>query len=86
MFHILAWCIYGLIVGSIAKLIHSGKEPQGCLATIAVGVVGSYIGGLLKYALGMGYAPFSPAGILWGVVGGIVFCVLFQQFVLRKNL
>lgn len=83
MFQILAWCIYGLIVGSIAKLLHSGKEPQGCLATILVGVAGSYMGGLLKYMVGLGYAPFSPSGILWGIVGGVVFCILYQKLVLK---
>ena len=45
--------IIGLIVGAIAKLIVPGKEPGGCLMTMAIGIGGSflafYIGRLLGW-------------------------------------
>lgn len=44
---ILAWIIFGLIAGGIAKLIVPGKDPGGCLVTAMIGIVGALIGGFL---------------------------------------
>ena len=38
----------GLIAGAIARLLVPGRDPMGILATIALGVVGSFIGGFLE--------------------------------------
>ena len=38
---ILSWIFFGLIAGSIARLLMPGKtEPKGCLSTIILGIVG----------------------------------------------
>ena len=41
------WALLGLLAGGIAKLIFPGKDPGGCLVTIAIGIVGALLGGLL---------------------------------------
>jgi hypothetical protein len=43
MISFLGTLIIGLIVGAIAKLIVPGKEPAGCLVTMAIGVAGSFV-------------------------------------------
>ena len=48
MFSILVWCVYGILVGSIAKSLVPGEERFGFLQTVALGVVGSYFGGALS--------------------------------------
>ena len=73
MLKILCWILYGLIVGSIARFLHPGKEPQGCLVTIGIGVAGSFVGGGINWLLDFG-GPYSPSGVLMGVLGGVVFC------------
>ena len=86
LFWIVGWIIYGLIVGLIAKAIHPGdKEPQGFLATVGIGVAGSFIGGGINWMLGMG-GPFAPSGILMGIIGGIIFCWLYTKFELGQYL
>jgi uncharacterized membrane protein YeaQ/YmgE (transglycosylase-associated protein family) len=45
MFGIIAWIILGVIAGALAKLIVPGRQGGGFLATAALGIVGSFIGG-----------------------------------------
>lgn len=78
MFNILIWCVYGLFVGSIAKSIVPGEENFGFVKTVALGVAGSYMGGAIMYMLGQ-YDAVSPAGIVVGVVGGILALVLYNK-------
>ena len=44
---ILGWILFGLIVGFIARALVPGKDNIGFLATIALGVLGSIVGGVL---------------------------------------
>lgn len=84
MFFILSWLIYGIIVGVSSKLLHPGNDPIGFLPTIAIGVAGSYIGGLINFILGYGCSSFSPSGILMGIIGGVIFCWAYRNYRLNK--
>ncbi|MBI4410840.1 MAG: GlsB/YeaQ/YmgE family stress response membrane protein [Gemmatimonadetes bacterium] len=44
---IVAWILFGLIAGALAKLIMPGKDPGGCLVTMLIGLAGAVIGGFL---------------------------------------
>jgi uncharacterized membrane protein YeaQ/YmgE (transglycosylase-associated protein family) len=44
---IFSWILWGLFVGAIARLLLPGRQKIGLLWTIAVGIGGSIIGGLL---------------------------------------
>jgi len=72
VFHLIGWCIFGLIVGVLARLLVPGPQNLGCLGTMALGVVGSIVGGWLGWFLfgGQG-ARFQPAGFLGALVGAI---------------
>lgn len=78
MFNILVWCVYGLLVGSIAKSIVPGEERMGFFQTIAVGVAGSYMGGAILYMLGK-YDSLSPSGIIMGIAGGVVSLIVYNK-------
>jgi uncharacterized membrane protein YeaQ/YmgE (transglycosylase-associated protein family) len=41
----------GLIVGGLARLALPGPDPMGIWATVAIGLLGSFVGGLLVYAI-----------------------------------
>ena len=56
MFSLLAWIVFGLIVGVIAKFVMPGRDPGGLLITIVLGIVGSIVGGFLARAIGL-YGP-----------------------------
>jgi uncharacterized membrane protein YeaQ/YmgE (transglycosylase-associated protein family) len=44
---IVSWILFGLLAGAVARLAVPGAQRIGCLATIAVGIVGALIGGLI---------------------------------------
>jgi uncharacterized membrane protein YeaQ/YmgE (transglycosylase-associated protein family) len=44
---ILAWVVWGLFVGAIARLLLPGRQRLGIIWTIVLGVAGSVLGGLL---------------------------------------
>ncbi len=77
------WCVYGVMVGSIAKSIVPGEERFGFLQTIALGVAGSYTGGAILYLLGQ-YSAVSPAGILMGIVGSVIALMVYNKITANK--
>lgn len=85
MLTILIWLVFGLIVGLIAKAIHPGDEPSGCLSTVAIGVGGSFVGGALNWLIGMGGNSFAPSGFLMSIVGGVICCVLWRWWTLKHS-
>lgn len=83
MFNILVWCVYGIFVGSIAKVLVPGEENFGFVKTIFLGVVGSYVGGALMYLIGS-YDSLSPAGLFMGVVGSVVALMVHNKLMSQK--
>lgn len=77
MFNLMVWSVYGLFVGSIAKSIVPGEENFGFWKTIALGVAGSYAGGIITYLLGM--TPLQPSGIIMGVAGAVTSLIFYKK-------
>lgn len=48
---VLSWIALGLLAGVLARLLVPGRQGIGCIATIAVGVVGAFVGGLVAEAV-----------------------------------
>lgn len=85
MFFLLAWIFFGLIVGLLAKALYPGEDAQGFLPTVGIGVAGSFVGGGLRWLLNMG-GTFHPAGLLWSVIGGVIFCWFYRRYKLGQFL
>lgn len=68
---LITWLVFGLIIGAIARLLMPGPQPIGILGTIAVGVVGSFIGGFAAYLI-FGGEPLQASGWIGSLVGAIV--------------
>jgi uncharacterized membrane protein YeaQ/YmgE (transglycosylase-associated protein family) len=49
VFQILGLIVVGLIIGALARLIKPGKQHMSVFATLALGVVGAIIGGLIGH-------------------------------------
>ncbi|WP_295661372.1 GlsB/YeaQ/YmgE family stress response membrane protein [uncultured Nocardioides sp.] len=50
----IGFLVAGLIIGALARLLKPGRQNLGILATLALGVVGSLIGGTIAYLIGTG--------------------------------
>ena len=81
---ILLWAVFGLIAGAIDKFVMPGKAPGGALVTIAPGIVGAVVGGLIGTQLGFGdISGFDLHSMLLSVGGGVL--VLFIYGLLSKG-
>lgn len=68
-----AFLVLGLIVGVLARLLRGGLRDPGVSVTVAAGVVGALVGGLLTNAvLSRPVGDLAPASI----AGAIVLCLV----------
>jgi len=74
LFHIIGWIIVGLIAGGVARFFSSKSDSMGCIFTIVIGIVGSFVGGFISNLIfHFGNSnTFHPAGIIMSIVGAIV--------------
>jgi uncharacterized membrane protein YeaQ/YmgE (transglycosylase-associated protein family) len=82
---ILAWVIFGLVVGLLARVLVPGSDLMGWLGSLFLGVVGSFAGGLIAYALKLGTEPYAPAGWMLSILGAVVALVLYSQLVAARR-
>ncbi|MDP9314232.1 MAG: GlsB/YeaQ/YmgE family stress response membrane protein [Chloroflexota bacterium] len=56
---IIAWLIFGGLVGWIASMIMGTNAQQGILLNVIVGIVGALLGGFVADLLGLGQPGFA---------------------------
>jgi uncharacterized membrane protein YeaQ/YmgE (transglycosylase-associated protein family) len=79
--------IIGLIVGAIAKLIVPGKEPGGCLMTMAIGIGGSFLAFYIGRLLGWTSehpGSLQPVGFIPSLIGAVILLVIYH-LLRRRN-
>jgi uncharacterized membrane protein YeaQ/YmgE (transglycosylase-associated protein family) len=71
---IIVWCVFGLVVGLIARMLYPGRQSMGLLMTMVLGIAGSLVGGFISWALG--FRPedgaFRGAGWIMSIVGALI--------------
>jgi uncharacterized membrane protein YeaQ/YmgE (transglycosylase-associated protein family) len=82
---VVAWILFGLLAGLVARMVTPGTHRLGCITTVVVGIFGAFLGGLIGQVIlgetihfGFGLKPFVLA-----VVGAIVLLLALQA--LRKR-
>lgn len=68
------WVLFGLFVGLIARALYPGRQPMWLGTTIALGITGSIIGGLIARTV-MGTPErnaFDGAGWIMSIVGALI--------------
>lgn len=73
---VVAWILIGLIAGLVGRAVVRPHRRLGCLGTIAVGLVGSLIGGTLGNVLSGNGADIAAAGLLGSIFGSILLLAL----------
>jgi len=82
---ILAWIIFGLIVGIIAKFIVPGEGPGGILGDIIVGIIGAFIGGWVYSLFGhAGVSGFNIGSIICAIVGAVILLFIIRAVTGRR--
>ena len=81
---ILAWILFGLIVGLVARLLVPGPQPGGVAMTIVLGIVGALLGGWLGRVSGL-YPDTQFAGFIMAVVGAVVVLLISRVFLWNRT-
>jgi uncharacterized membrane protein YeaQ/YmgE (transglycosylase-associated protein family) len=80
---ILAWILFGLVVGVIAKLLMPGRDPGGFIVTILLGIAGALLGGFIGRAMGF-YGANEGAGWLISILGAILLLAVYRMMATRR--
>jgi uncharacterized membrane protein YeaQ/YmgE (transglycosylase-associated protein family) len=81
--HLIWTLIVGLVVGAVAKLIMPGRDDGGIIATMLLGIAGSFIAGFLGRAFGWYQDPGTGPGIIASVVGALILLAVYRMAIGR---
>ena len=80
---ILAWIVFGLIAGALAKFFMPGDDPGGFIVTTIIGIVGAIIGGFIAVQLGYGdITGFDLRSFVIAIFGALI--LLFGYRLIKK--
>ena len=73
--------IIGIVAGYLARLLVPGRDSMGVGATIALGIVGSFVGGFLGYVLfhkdgSDGFV--QPSSWIGSIVGAVIALLVYN--------
>ncbi len=83
---IIVMLLIGLVAGVVARALGPGADSMSIVATIVLGIIGSFVGGFLIDALfrddseDMG---LGPAGLLGSIIGAIVVLLIYNAVTRR---
>lgn len=78
---IIVLLVVGLIAGFVARLLVPGPDPMSVLGTIALGVLGSFVGGFIGWALfgkDLEEGAIQASGVIGSIVGGIALLLAYR--------
>ena len=70
--------ILGFVIGVLAKVLHPGKENMGFIATVVLGIAGSFLAGVIGQFLGW-YQAGEGAGFIASVVVAILLLFVYGK-------
>jgi uncharacterized membrane protein YeaQ/YmgE (transglycosylase-associated protein family) len=81
MLLLIIWlAIGGLIIGGLGRLLVPGPNRIGLIRTALVGVAGSFLGGLVSYAIGLHYRY----SLLLGFILAVIFAAIIVAAIDRR--
>jgi uncharacterized membrane protein YeaQ/YmgE (transglycosylase-associated protein family) len=76
----LAWIVFGLVAGVIAKVIMPGRDPGGFILTVIIGIAGAMIGGYLSTLIGFGdINGFNLRSFGIAVLGSLLLLFIYHK-------
>ena len=79
----LAWIVIGFIAGLVARAITPGRDPNGCIVTVLLGIGGALLAGFIGQQMGW-YRPGQGAGFLAAIAGAILILIIYRIFASRR--
>lgn len=83
---IIAWIVFGLLAGIVAKMLMPGNDPGGCIVTMLIGIAGAFVGGFIGSRLGFGtVTEFDFRSFLIAVGGAVLLLVIYRLVAKRQQ-
>ena len=77
---IISWCVFGLVIGAIARFLMPGRQNMGLFLTMVLGIVGSFAGGFLSSLIFGGSDNLvNPAGWIMSIVGALIVLFIYGK-------
>ncbi len=70
---LLAFILFGLVIGLVARALMPGRQSMGLVATALLGMAGSFVGGLIGSLIyGGRMFELHSAGIIGSLLGALL--------------
>ena len=82
---ILLFIVFGFAVGLIARALMPGRQSMGLIMTAVVGMVGSFIGGLIGNLIsGRSLFDLTSAGFIGSLLGALLVLAAVTPMMRRR--
>jgi len=79
MINIIAWILFGALVGWVASMIVGSDDQQGGLMNVVVGIAGAVIGGFVSRNIaGKDISGFNGTSFLIALLGAVALLLLLR--------
>jgi uncharacterized membrane protein YeaQ/YmgE (transglycosylase-associated protein family) len=81
--------VIGIVAGFVARLLVPGRDPMSFWGTVLLGVLGSFLGGFLGWALfghDLARGALQASGIVGSIVGAVLLLLLWRAVSHRRGL
>jgi uncharacterized membrane protein YeaQ/YmgE (transglycosylase-associated protein family) len=83
---VIGFLVAGLVIGALARLLKPGKQNLGLLATLALGLVGSVVGGVIANVLGTGDVfELNVLGFIVAVIAAVLLIGLAESMTSKSR-
>lgn len=79
MLSLIAWLLFGALIGWVASMIMRTDAQQGALLNIIVGIVGAFIGGWL-FSRDISANVFNPVSLITSLLGAVILLAVVNMF------
>jgi uncharacterized membrane protein YeaQ/YmgE (transglycosylase-associated protein family) len=80
--------VIGVIAGYLGRLLVPGRDPMGFWGTVLLGIVGSFVGGFLGYAIfgkDLNEGAIQVSGIFGSIVGAVIALLIYRAIGGRRR-
>jgi uncharacterized membrane protein YeaQ/YmgE (transglycosylase-associated protein family) len=82
LWFVLVLLFFGLMFGALARLMVPGPDSMGLLGTWVLGIVGSFVGGFLGFAVfgaDVDDGPVQVGGVVGSIIGAVIVLLVFRR-------
>jgi uncharacterized membrane protein YeaQ/YmgE (transglycosylase-associated protein family) len=80
---ILLWIVFGILAGSVARMVMPGPSAGGVGVAVSLGVAGAVAGGLVGTLLGGTPMDFDFRSLLLAIIGSLGALFSYRSYAMR---